>query len=162
MKLVLSLLAILIFLSGVAAASFFWTNQMIPGQNNSSGQPVTPPAIPTASPTATPYKDLIVLHTPESEGSIASPLMVTGEARGNWFFEASFPVILTNWDGLIIAEGIATAQGDWMTEDFVPFTASLEFTKPEYGERGFLILQKANASGLPEHDDALEITVYFR
>ena len=78
-----------------------------------------------------------------------------------WFFEADFPVILTNWDGLIIAEHYATAEGAWMTEDFVPFTATLEFEPPEYGERGTLILQKANASGLPEHDDAVEITVFF-
>lgn len=105
--------------------------------------------------------NLIRVDSPKREEHISSPLTIEGEARGYWFFEATFPVILTNWDGLIIAEGYAEAQDEWMTEEFVPFTAELTFEKPEYGERGFLILQKANASGLPEHDDALEVPIYF-
>lgn len=94
--------------------------------------------------------------------AITSPLVITGEARGPWFFEASFPVILTDWDGLIIAEGYAQAEGEWMTETFVPFKSTLTFTKPAYGERGTLILKKDNPSGLPENDAALEITVKFK
>jgi hypothetical protein len=107
--------------------------------------------------------DLIRLDTPRPNQVIESPLTLSGEARGTWFFEASFPISLTNWDGLIIAEGYATAQGDWMTEDFVPFTATLTFVLPEleYSNRGTLILQKDNPSGLPEFDDALEITVFI-
>lgn len=105
--------------------------------------------------------DLIRLTHPVADQIITSPLSIQGEARGPWYFEATFPVILTDWDGLIIAEGIATAQDDWMTEEFVPFEASLEFDKPEFGENGFLILQKSNPSGLPENDDALEIQVKF-
>ena len=46
---------------------------------------------------------------------ISSPLRITGEARGPWYFEASFPVVLTDGDGLIIAEGHGQAQGEWMT-----------------------------------------------
>lgn len=105
--------------------------------------------------------DYIRLIDPKPQQVISSPLKITGEARGNWFFEANFPVVLTNWDGLIIAEGYATADGEWMAEDFVPFTAELTFEKPDLYPRGSLILQKANASGLPEHDDALEITINF-
>lgn len=105
--------------------------------------------------------DMIVLGAPTANASITSPLTITGEARGGWYFEATFPVILTNWDGLIIAEGYAEAEGDWMTEEFVPFSATLTFEKPDFGENGFLILQKANASGLPEHDAALEIPINF-
>jgi len=103
----------------------------------------------------------IRVTSPEVGEAISSPLIIEGEARGKWFFEASFPVVLTNWDGLIIAEGIATAEGEWMTENFVPFKAELEFIKPEYGERGALILKKDNPSGLPEHDDAIEIPLTF-
>lgn len=109
--------------------------------------------------------DLVVLDVPLPETIVTSPFQVTGKARGFWFFEASFPVFLTDWDGRIIATGIATAQKDWMTEDFVPFIAVLEFDVPsgpgEARNRGTLILQKDNPSGLPEHDDAREITVYF-
>jgi hypothetical protein len=111
--------------------------------------------------------DLIKLVTPVPNGVVNSPLLVSGEARGYWFFEASFPVTLTNWDGLIIAEGIATAEGEWMTEEFVPFTANLDFVNPykegdpDFMKRGLLILQKDNPSGLPENDNALEIPVRF-
>lgn len=111
--------------------------------------------------------DLIQLTTPAPLSLIASPLQLTGLARGFWFFEGDFPVVLTNWDGLIIAEGFATAAGEWMTEEFVPFTATLEFTSPyqasdpEFMQRGALILQRDNPSGLPENDDALELTVRF-
>ncbi len=54
-----------------------------------------------------------------------------------------------------------------MTTEFVPFEATLEFASPyevgdpDFMKRGSLILQKANASGLPENDAAYEITVYF-
>lgn len=111
--------------------------------------------------------DLVQLHSPRPNQEIASPLEIRGEARGIWFFEASFPVILTNWDGLIIAQHYATADGEWMTEDFVPFTSTLEFESPykegdpDFFKRGTLILRKDNPSGLPEHDDALEIPVVF-
>ena len=104
----------------------------------------------------------VIVSSPAPEESITSPLTVTGSARGLWFFEASFPVILTDWDGLIIAQGIATAESDWMTENYVPFHAELMFTKPGYGERGTLILKKDNPSGLPEHDAAVEIPIRFR
>lgn len=97
--------------------------------------------------------------------SIHSPLTITGEARGFWFFEASFPVVLTDWDGRIIAETFATAQSDWMTESFVPFEVTLEFKVPPGPggtiNRGTLILQRDNPSGLPENDAALEIPIVF-
>ena len=105
--------------------------------------------------------DIIRLDSPRPNQVVNSPLVIKGEARGSWFFEASFPVFLTNWDGLIIAEGIATAKGDWMTSDFVPFEATLTFNadKNAYSDRGSLILKKDNPSGLSKNDDALEIPV---
>lgn len=115
--------------------------------------------------------DLIRLDTPRPNQVINSPLTIKGEARGTWYFEASFPVVLTDWDGLIIAQGIATAKSNpaspdgvnWMTTEFVPFEATLNFTvdKNAYSNRGSLILRKDNPSGLPEHDDVLEIPVVF-
>ena len=110
--------------------------------------------------------DMIRLTSPRPNQTVSSPLTITGEARGNWFFEASFPVMITNWDGLIIGQGIATAQGEWMTSEFVPFKAVLHFnstsTATTYSKKGTLILRKDNPSGLPEHDDALEIPVVIK
>jgi hypothetical protein len=111
--------------------------------------------------------DLISLQSPLPNALISSPLTITGKARGNWFFEATFPVLLTNWDGLIIAEGFATAESDWMTTEFVPFKATLDFVSPygdgteDFMKRGSLILKKDNPSGLQEYDNSLEIPVRF-
>jgi hypothetical protein len=110
--------------------------------------------------------DIIEIYSPKDGDEIASPLTVTGKARGYWFFEGDFPVILTDWDGKIIAESFATAQGEWMTEDFVDFEGVIEFEKPEdvgeFSNRGSLIFQKDNPSDLPELDDAREMTVFFK
>ena len=106
-------------------------------------------------------RDLIRVDSPRPNQKISSPLAIEGEARGNWFFEGDFPIILVNWDGLIIAEGYATAQSDWITEDFVEFKAEIGFKRPEVYNMGTLILQKDNPSGLPENDDAFEIPVFF-
>lgn len=109
--------------------------------------------------------DVIRLAFPLPGDTIRSPVTIRGEARGSWYFEAAFPVVLVDWDGRIIAEHHAAAQGDWMTAEFVPFEAVLEFGAPEdigeFSRRGSLILRRDNPSGLPEHDDALEITVFF-
>jgi len=109
--------------------------------------------------------DLIRLTSPLPNATVSSPITITGEARGNWYFEASFPIFLTDWDGKIIAQGIATAQGEWMTTEFVPFKATLKYNfadAGQYSNRGTLILKKDNPSGLPEHDDALEIPVMLK
>jgi len=111
--------------------------------------------------------NLITLTSPLPLGIIENPLVLTGQARGYWYFEASFPIVLTNWDGLIIAEGYATAEAEWMTEEFVPFKASINFVNPynegdpDFMKNGSLILQRDNPSGLPENDDALEIPIRF-
>ncbi|MCF7845291.1 MAG: Gmad2 immunoglobulin-like domain-containing protein [Candidatus Pacebacteria bacterium] len=106
--------------------------------------------------------DLIQLHSVQPDKKIESPLTITGEARGEWFFEAEFPVTLT-WDGEVIAQGIATAEDDWMTSDFVPFESVITFSVSEemVGEEGVLSLHKSNPSGLPENDDVLEVPVIF-
>ncbi len=96
----------------------------------------------------------------EPGDTIASPLTVTGEARGPWYFEADFPVRLLDGFGNEIALAIATAQGDWMTTDFVPFSATLTFSPPATAT-GTLILEKDNPSGLPENAAAVHIPVSF-
>ncbi|MCC7500504.1 hypothetical protein IT396_01735 [Candidatus Nomurabacteria bacterium] len=118
----------------------------------------------TVAPTATPASkdDLIRVTSPLPEGAISSPLVVSGEARGNWYFEASFPIELRNAAGAMIAQGYAQAEGEWMTTEYVPFTSvPLTFTTQPSGSTGTLILRKDNPSGLPEHDNSLEIPVTF-
>lgn len=103
----------------------------------------------------------IILTNPVANTTITSPLEIRGEVPGSWSFEGSFSIVLTDWDGVIIARTTATLDGDWMTDERVPFTAELTFEKPAVGDSGSLVLQRDNASGLSENDDALEITVQF-
>jgi hypothetical protein len=138
-------------------------------RERSEAPTITPPAgrgglgtVPAPDGREQAYKDLIRIDTPRPESTVSSPLTIRGVARGPWFFEASFPVILTDWDGRIIAEGSARAEGEWMTTEYVPFTAELVFVPDtRVSDRGALILRRSNPSGLPEHEEAFEITVFF-
>lgn len=100
------------------------------------------------------------VETPTEGREVTSPLEVRGTAPGGWYFEASFPVRLLDGDGRRIAETPAEAQGEWMTEGPVPFHATLVFPLPATPE-GTLVLERANASGLPEHDAEVRIAVRF-
>lgn len=104
--------------------------------------------------------DLIRLDEPKAGQAISSPLVIRGQARGNWYFEASFPIHLYDADGREIAVSHAQALSEWMTTEFVPFEATLQFTAPT-STTGTLTLNKDNPSGLPEHDDLLSVPVSF-
>jgi hypothetical protein len=106
-------------------------------------------------------EQLIRIESPRPTASVSSPLQVRGAARGQWYFEASFPVRLVDAGGREIAVAPAQAEGAWMTTEFVPFAATLAFANPTTAT-GTLILEKSNASGLPEHDDRLVVPVHFR
>jgi|GEM_PF-916821 len=104
--------------------------------------------------------ELIRVSQPRANAMVVSPLHIEGEARGSWFFEAQFPVQLLDDQDRLLATGVARAQGDWQTEDFVPFELDLEFTVPT-AERGTLVLKNDNPSGLPENDKEIRIPVFF-
>ena len=103
---------------------------------------------------------MVVIRTPKASQVVESPLKIEGEARGTWYFEASFPVKLVNKEGVVLAQGIATALSDWMTTSFVPFELTLEFD-PGSASEGMLIFEKDNPSGLPENADSYELPVFF-
>lgn len=92
---------------------------------------------------------------------IASPMTLTGRARGPWYFEASFPIELRDSNNTLLATAIAQAQGDWMTENWVPFTAPLSFPAQPAGSTGTLVLKKDNPSGEPQNDASLVVPVQF-
>lgn len=105
-----------------------------------------------------PKEDLIRVESPAADTEVPSPIAIRGEARGTWYFEASFPVKLYNKAGELIVQSYATAQGEWMTENFVPFTAELEYSV-DSRQAGTLVLEKDNPSGLPENSDEIRIPV---
>lgn len=104
---------------------------------------------------------LIRVFSPQANEKIVSPLLVQGEARGYWYFEASFPIKLLDSEGDLIALTAAQAQAEWMTEEFVPFKAQMEFTAPD-SKTGTLVLEKDNPSGLEENNNEIRIPILFQ
>lgn len=104
--------------------------------------------------------DLIIVTAPLPDQLITSPLIITGEARGTWFFEANFPVSLLDSNENVLALHYAETEEEWMTEDFISFTATIEFDDPQTAT-GFLVLDKNNPSDIREHDAQLIIPVRF-
>lgn len=106
------------------------------------------------------YKDLIKIDSPLQNQKINSPVSVKGEARGNWYFEASFPAQVLDGDGTVLGSGPVQAQGEWTTTNYVPFSGSIEFSKPK-SKTGSIIFKKDNPSGLPANDDSVSIPINF-
>ena len=129
--------------------------------------PATPAQAPTHSeestttPNASSTEQKITINFPTANTKISSPLTATGTARRTWYFEASFPVELQDASGYVIVQGPAQAQGDWMTENFVPFKITLSFPKQPAGSKGTLVFKKDNPSGDPARDEQIEVPVTF-
>ncbi|MEX2361688.1 MAG: Gmad2 immunoglobulin-like domain-containing protein [Patescibacteria group bacterium] len=104
--------------------------------------------------------DLIKIDSPRPNAVITSPLTIKGQARGTWFFEASFPVHLYDANDKQIAVKPAMTSENWMSEDFVSYEVVLTFKKPTT-KTGYLLLKNDNPSGLPENDDFLKVPVKF-
>jgi len=106
-------------------------------------------------------EDLIRVTKPGILDLVENPIQIEGEAKGFWFFEASFPVKLVDVDGKILGTGIAKAESEWMTENFVLFKAELTYSADSDGS-GRIILQRDNPSVLPQNDDSFEIPVRYQ
>lgn len=118
----------------------------------------TPQQIPVEGVEAT--SDLVKISSPQSGDKVTSPLTVSGEARGNWYFEASAPVRVYSSSGELIGQGHVEAQGDWMTTDFVPFKGTIDFTKPTTSS-GAVEFINDNPSGDPTKSKYVLVPVNF-
>ncbi len=105
--------------------------------------------------------NMIQVTAPVINSILTSPLTITGRARGPWYFEASFPIELKVSNGTVIAKTVAQAQGNWMTANWVSFTATLSYPPQPTGSTGSLVLKKDNPSGEPQNDMSLVIPVQF-
>lgn len=90
---------------------------------------------------------------------LSSPYEVRGWAPGTWFFEANLPIKLVDATGQLVAITGAMTSEEWMTEDLVPFSGTLEFSG--VSGRGELIIMKDNPSGLPEYDAEVRLPIRF-
>jgi hypothetical protein len=142
------------FLRGDAGPSLPSTN------NSATNTPATNTPVTNTPNTPNTSNPLIRVTAPVSNAIVGSPVTVSGEARGNWYFEASFPIRVLDANGRELGVGVAQAQGDWMTTDFVPFSVKVNFSTPTT-PTGTIVLEKDNPSGLPEHDAQVRVPVRF-
>jgi hypothetical protein len=157
-------LTIIIILFALAMWGLISTlNNSLSNNEKASQVPdTTVPEVPAPAPTVSPATEAeVVLNTPADGDTVASPVVVSGKAKGNWFFEGSFPVQLSTADGKVFATGIAQAKGDWMTTDYVPFEATINFVAPTGSSNGYLVLKKDNPSGNPQFDKSMSIKVQW-
>ncbi len=105
--------------------------------------------------------DLIQVSLPFPGAVTGKEFSVRGKARGYWFFEASFPVILLDKDGKELAVGLASpepAGTEWMTTEFVNFKADLVVPQTYIGP-ATLIIKNDNPSGLPENEKSVSFPI---
>jgi len=105
--------------------------------------------------------DVIVVDLPYVNGIVLKDFSAMGKARGQWFFEASFPVEVLDNQGKSLASGIAQAQGDWMTTEFVLFKADIKIPE-SYTGPAIIVLKKDNPSGTPENDASVSFPITIR
>ncbi len=111
------------------------------------------------------YKSDVFLTNLSKNQIITSPLHIEGQAKGNWYFEASFPIKITNSKGAILGQGLAKAIGDWMSTSTVPFSADITFVvhlSPNASTTGYIVFSKDNPSDIPANGDSFKIPVVFK
>jgi len=126
------------------------------GQWVKHGKPSAPQ--PTAVCGGQKQPDEVLVTRPQLNQTVNSPLIVEGQAKGSWFFEASFPIELIDDQGKVLASGLAQARDNWMTDNFVSFKAEINYLVAATTS-GKLILKNDNPSDLPQNDKRIEMPV---
>ena len=97
---------------------------------------------------------MIIVDVPLPGAVTGKEFLVKGKARGGWYFEALFPVVVLDSAGKILIQTHAQAKEDWMTNEFVPFEASIKVPERYIG-KAILILKKDNPSGMESRDASI-------
>ena len=160
-RLFFSILSLLIISCGHADEKNVETDSVVTTHSDTTILPQDSNVDTPLSPLQKPVSELIRVQSPIEGEIITSPFKVTGEAVGFWYFEADFPVRLYDDKDSLLATGIAMAQGEWMTENFVPFETELVFKVPKGSKSGKLVFERSNPSDMREHDRSLTIPIKF-
>lgn len=120
----------------------------------------TAPNAPEPDTMLSPLARRVVVTSPKAGSTVPAAFTMAGLAPGPWYFEASFPIIVSDPAGNKIATGHAQAQTDWMTEGDVPFTATIDVGS--YKGPATVHLLRDNPSGLPENDDSTSFDIVIQ
>lgn len=100
----------------------------------------------------------IIVISPKPNELVHNPINLNGQARGRWFFEASFPIKLVDSQGTLLTFGYVQAQDDWMTENYVPFESELNYLV-DATTSAILVFERDNPSGLISQNDKFEVPI---
>jgi hypothetical protein len=137
------------------------TPSATPVATTTAEKPVVTPPAKVTPPAEQPLSARVVVSSPKANTTVGSTFVAKGEAPGNWFFEASFPIQVRDKDGNVIGRTHANALGEWMTTSQVAFSATVNI-EGGYTGPATLILMRDNPSGLPENDDSTEIPILIQ
>src|SRR3989344_9586246 len=122
--------------------------------------PITATTTPPIATSTLPLSARVVVTSPKPDAVVGDTFVVSGQAPGTWYFEASFPIKIVDKDNNFIGQGIAQAQGEWMTTDQVTFTATV--TVSGYSGPAEIVLMRDNPSGMPENDDSVSVPILIQ
>lgn len=110
--------------------------------------------------------DKIIVNSPIANAIIHSPITISGQARGTWFFEGSFPVEIYDSNNKLLGSSVVnfnpkSATDTWMTENFVDFEGEIKFSQSTTAS-GYLLFKKDNPSGNPELDESMKLMIKFK
>ena len=143
---------ILVVAALVIAGVWFGTHRVAPPS-------IVPPVVEATYTNAS--ADLVVVTSPLPGATVPATFTVTGQARGTWYFEASFPLEVVSATGEQLVQMPVQAQGEWMTTNFVPFSAQVTLPATYKGAVK-IILHNDNPSRLQENEKSLTIPIVIQ
>jgi len=111
------------------------------------------PFVPSAAP--------LVLETPQEGAAARSPLVVSGEAPADWFFEEQFPTLVMDANGRVLAEAPARAQTP-VSENLggmIRFSAQLVFVVSADTPATLVLQEDMPQEGVPARETRLAVTL---
>ncbi len=106
--------------------------------------------------------DSIQITSPRPNQVVTKSFVIQGSARGFWFFEGQMNAELRDLQNNLLGKTTLTADANWMSEEFVPYSGLLEFKNDVKAKNGLLIVQSSNPSGLLQNSKELIVPVVFR
>jgi hypothetical protein len=159
MKTLVNVILIIIIAAGLVYGyfvykEFFITENEKTVENNTAGNDST--TTPVKNNAVSP--DTLKITTPKPHEIVTNPIKITGEATGVWYFEGDFPVVLTDLEGNTLSNSYAKAQGDWMSETFVPFEGELTYEVTEETQ-AVIEFKQSDPSGMGINDASFQVPV---
>jgi hypothetical protein len=158
-------IAVVLCVGALATLAYFvwWQpkNPTEPITKETSTQQNTPA---TVSKTVTSAKGVTIeLDDWPKDSVLTGSQTITGKVPGSWSFEGEFPIDVVYEGDIGLPGATAKLQGNWMTTNMVPFTATLTFDERTMeSDDVAIMLRNANPSGLPENDDSVRIPIHFK